>query len=60
MTFPIDIFQIDNEGPRWLHAAASIEEAKAHIHQLARAAAGEYLLMNQLTGNKTVLRVDCD
>jgi len=60
MTLPIDIFKIDSDGPRWLQAAASLEEARAHIQKIAGAATGEYLLMNQVTGNKVVLKVNCD
>jgi hypothetical protein len=57
MTLPFDIFRVDGEGVRWLQAAATIEEAKAHIAK-AGGAADEYWLLNQVTGNKIVLKID--
>jgi len=57
MTVPFDIFRVDGDGVRWLQSAATIEEAKAQIAK-AGGAAGEYLLVNQVTGNKMVLKID--
>ena len=57
MTLPFDVFRVDGDGVRWLQSVGTVEEAKAHISQ-AGGGAGEYLLLNQITGNKIVLKVD--
>lgn len=57
MTLPFDVFRVDGDGVRWLQSVGTIEEAKAHISQ-AGGGAGEYLLLNQITGNKIVIKVD--
>jgi hypothetical protein len=56
VTPPIDIFLVETGSVRWLETAASIEEAKARIQEVAVHSPGEYLLLNQKTGNKIVLR----
>ena len=60
MTLPIDIFRIDGDGPRWIQAAASLEEARARINKLASASPGDYLVMNQITGSKVVIKVSAE
>jgi len=60
MTPPIDIFRIDGQGPRWIQAAGSMEEARAHINKLAAASPGDYLVMNQITGSKVVIKVNSE
>ncbi len=57
MMLPFDIFRVDSDGVRWLTSTATVEEAKAHISQTDRGAS-EYLLLNQITGNKIVLKID--
>ena len=57
MTVPFDIFRVDGDGVRWLQSVATIAEAKAHIANAA-GAAGEYLLVNQVTGSRMVLKID--
>jgi hypothetical protein len=57
VTLPFDIFRVDGDGVCWLQSAATIAEAKAHIAE-AGGAAGEYLLVNQVTGTKMVLKID--
>jgi hypothetical protein len=56
VTLPFDVFRVDGDGVLWLQSAATIEDAKAHIAQ-AGSSAGEYLLVNQVTGNKIVLKI---
>jgi hypothetical protein len=51
---PIDIFRIEHLGVRWLESAATLEDAKARIQQFAERHSGQYLVVNQLTGNKFV------
>ena len=57
MTLPFDIFRVEGDGVRWLQSAATIAEAEAHLAK-AGGAAGEYLLVNQVTGTKMVLKID--
>jgi hypothetical protein len=58
MTHPIDIFQLETAGVRWLEAAPDIERAKARVRELAGNSPGEYLVLNQRTGNKIVIKSD--
>jgi hypothetical protein len=57
VTLPFDIFRVESDGVRWLQSAATIAEAKAHLAK-AGGAAGEYLLVNQVTGTKMVVKID--
>ncbi len=58
MTRPFDIFLVETEGVRWLQSAVTLEEAKAQVREYAGGAAGEYLLLDQVTGKKIVLKLD--
>jgi hypothetical protein len=58
MTHPIDIFQLEAAGVRWLEAAPDIEQAKARVKELGAKSPGEYLVLNQRTGNKIVIKSD--
>jgi hypothetical protein len=59
MTIPFDIFQAETNGcVLWLESAATIEQAKARVQELAVYAPGEYLLFNQRTGDKLVVKTD--
>jgi hypothetical protein len=59
MTPPFDIFQTETSGGvRWLEAAATLEDAKARVEELAARSPGEYLLLNQKTGNKLVIKLN--
>jgi hypothetical protein len=49
---PIDIFRVEHHGVRWLESAASLEDAKARVQLFGQRHSGEYLVLNQLTGNK--------
>jgi hypothetical protein len=57
VTLPFDIFRVEGDGIRWLQSAATIAEAKAHLAK-AGGAAAEYLLVNQITGTKMVIKID--
>jgi hypothetical protein len=51
--FPsLDIFKIDSGGVLWRGAAESIDAAKARIQKLALSSPGEYLILNQNTGDR--------
>jgi hypothetical protein len=49
---PIDIFRVEHQGVLWLESAASLEEAKTRIEEFGKRQSGDYLVVNQLTGNK--------
>jgi hypothetical protein len=55
---PVDIFRVDAKGALWLESSRTIDEAKARIQQLGAKNAGEYMLLNQTTGNKLLIRVE--
>ena len=56
MTHPIDIFQMDSAGVRWLEAAPNLEHAKARVKEFAANSPGEYVVLDQKTGNQIVIR----
>jgi|HubBroStandDraft_2_1064218.scaffolds.fasta_scaffold357472_2 hypothetical protein len=59
MTAPFDIFQAESNGSvRWLGSAESIADAKARVQQHSATSPGEYLLLNQKTGSKLVIKLD--
>jgi hypothetical protein len=58
MTAPIDIFAVEPEGVNWLGSAETLEDAKARVQELARRAPGEFVLLNQLTGKKLIVKTD--
>jgi hypothetical protein len=54
-----DIFRIEtNGGVLWIESAATLENAKARVQELGMRSPGEYLLLNQETGNKLVIPLD--
>jgi hypothetical protein len=56
---PFDIFRTEiNGGVLWIESAATLEDAKARVQELGMRSPGEYLLLNQETGNKLVTRLD--
>lgn len=58
MSHPFDIFQLEPLGVKWLDCAPTLEEAEKRIRELAANVRGEYLLLNQRTGNKQVFNLD--
>jgi hypothetical protein len=55
---PYDIFRMETGGVLWLEAATSIDDAKTRAQQLAAHSPGEYLLLNQSTGIKHLIKAD--
>jgi hypothetical protein len=53
-----DIFQVQDSGVLWVGSALTVEEAQQHVRQIAGFAPGEYLLLNQNTGNRLVIKSD--
>jgi hypothetical protein len=59
MTAPFDIFRAESNGSVfWIGSAASVAEAKARIREQSTSSAGEFLLLNQETGSKLVIKPD--
>jgi hypothetical protein len=59
MFSPFDIFLAETGGSvRWLEAAATLEDAKARVQELAVRSPGEYLILSQKTGNKLTIKFD--
>jgi hypothetical protein len=59
MTAPFDIFQAESNGSvRWLGSAENIADAKARIQEQPANSPGEYLILNQQSGSKLVIKLD--
>jgi hypothetical protein len=58
MTAPFDIFAVETGGVNWLGSAETFEDAKARIQELAQRSPGEFVLLNQHTGKKVVIKTD--
>jgi len=56
MPEPFDIFRISDGQPFWLKSASALEDAHAHIVQLATSRPGEYVIFNSKTGDKISVR----
>src|SRR4030088_2008723 len=53
-----DIFQIESGGSmRWLETLEDMDDAKARIQDLGLLSPGEYIILDQQTGNKLVVTV---
>ena len=52
-----DIFQVEESGVLWLGSAATVEDAKEQVQQIAARAPGKYLLFDQKTGSKLVIEL---
>jgi len=50
-----DIFKVEDSGVLWLGSAATVEDAKEQVRQIAARAPGKYLLFDQKTGTKLVI-----
>lgn len=58
MFYPLDIFKTDSEGGvLWRGAAEDFVAAKKYVEKLALSAPGEYLILNQRTGQRQRMRV---
>jgi hypothetical protein len=59
MFHPLDIFKTASDGGvLWRGAVASIEAAKARIQKLALSSPGEYLILDQNTGQRVLVTPD--
>lgn len=55
---PVDIFRVDRKGVLWLESSASVDEAKARIRQLGSETSDEYVILDQVTGTKVVVKAN--
>lgn len=59
MTPTFDIFQKESESSvRWCGTAATFEEAKVRVQELAATAPGEYIIFSVPTGHKFTIKSD--
>ena len=59
MLEPLDILFIKTDGTYlWKAAVESLDAAKSKIEQLATTVPGDYVIFNQNTGNKIVVKRD--
>jgi hypothetical protein len=53
---PFDIFKMESSGLRWMEAVADLERAEARVKVLAASSPGEYVILNQNTGEKISIK----
>jgi len=58
MTQKLDVFRLEASGVLWLGSAADFECAKARVQELAASSPGEYLVLDQETGDKHIIKLD--
>ncbi len=58
MTHFLDIFRVETSGVLWVESAATMEDAKARVQELAVRSPAEYILLDQKTGDKLVIKPD--
>jgi hypothetical protein len=51
----LDIFRIESGGVLWCGAVTTVETAKDRVQKLADSTPGSYLILNQTTGQRTVV-----
>src|SRR5260370_16691744 len=55
---PFDIFKVESSGLRWMEAAVDLGRAKARVKVLAASSPGEYIILNQNTGEKISIKCE--
>jgi CheY-like chemotaxis protein len=53
---PFDIFKVEGSSLRWMEVAANLERAKARVKVLSASSPGEYIIVNQNTGEKISIK----
>ncbi len=55
---PFDIFKVESSGLRWMESVsvADLERARARVKVLAASSPGEYIILNQKTGEKISIK----
>src|SRR5258708_39614823 len=51
-----DIFKVESSGLRWMESAADLERAKPRVKVLTASSPGEYITLNQETGEKISIK----
>jgi hypothetical protein len=54
----LDIFRIESSGVLWCGAVTTVETAQERIQKLADSSPGSYLILNQTTGERVVVKPD--
>jgi hypothetical protein len=52
------VFRVEENGLRWLESASSLAAATARVRELAAHSLGEYLVVDQRTGEKYAIAAD--
>jgi hypothetical protein len=60
MIAPFDLFKQYGDGVFWFASAATLEEAHTLIKAKAGTLPGQYIILSQKTGNKTVVTAGQD
>jgi hypothetical protein len=55
---PIDIFRVERQGVIWLESAPTLEDAQARIEEFGIRQSGDFLVLNQVTGNIFMFNTD--
>jgi hypothetical protein len=58
MTHPFDVFRIVDADVHWIGAVPSLEDALARIRESGRTSPGEYLVLDQKSGDRLVFKSD--
>ena len=58
LTETIDIFHVGRLGVRWLESASSIEEARMRVQNFGNKLCGDYIVLNQVTGDRLAIKID--
>ena len=53
----IDILRVQPDGVLWLESAATLERAQVRVKELALKSPGEYILLDQRSGNKHAMKL---
>jgi hypothetical protein len=56
MIAAFDIFRIESKSVRWLETADTLEGAKKLVREFAVKVPAEYLVLNQQTGSKLLIK----
>jgi hypothetical protein len=56
MTLHFDILQLEAEGVRWVEAVPSMDDAQARVRELIVRTKCDYIIFNQRTANRTLVR----
>jgi hypothetical protein len=54
----LDIFRIESSGVLWCGAVTTVETTQERVQKLADSSPGSYLILNQTTGERVVVKPD--